>query len=102
MAATLQLTRATNFIMELRRGTFQVLIDGNDVGTIERNKTIEVPIEPGRHTLQVKAGRFSSSRRSFDVADGDVVNFRCNGAIIWPVYVASLAKTDLALTLKRQ
>jgi hypothetical protein len=101
MAATLQLTRATNVLLELRRGTFDVLLDGKDVGTIERNKTIDLPVDAGRHTLQVKEGRYTSSERPFDVADGDVVNFRCNGAIIWPVYLASLAKTDLALTLKR-
>ena len=88
--------------MELRRGPFHVLLDGNDVGSIDRHQTIEVPVEPGHHTLQVKAGRYTSGRRPFDTADGEIVNFRCNGAVIWPVYLASIVKPDLALTLKHE
>ena len=78
------------------------MLDGNDVGSIEWHQTIEVPIEPGHHTLQVRAGRYTSRRRSFDTADGEIVNFRCNGAPVWPLYLASIVKPDLALTLKRE
>jgi hypothetical protein len=39
---------------------------------------------------------------SFDVADGDAVNFRCNGARIWPIYLISIAVPSLALLLKRE
>jgi hypothetical protein len=88
--------------MELRRGTFEVLLDGNDVESIESKRTIEVPIEPGDHSLQVRSGRYSSRKRSFGAADGEVVNFRCSGARVWPIYVASIVKPDLALTLKRE
>ena len=102
MAATLQLVRETGSLMELRRGPFHVLLDGNDVGSIDRHQTIKVPVEPGHHTLQVKAGRYTSGRRPFDAADGEIVNFRCNGAVIWPVYLASIVKPDLALTLKHE
>jgi hypothetical protein len=99
VAATLLLAREITFAMELRRGTFRIVLDGNDVGAIERHQTIEMPIEPGRHRLQVKEGRYASGLRTFDVADGQIVNFRCNGARIWPVYLASFVKPDLALRL---
>ncbi len=102
MAATVQLNRGSNLALELRRGTFHVLLDGADVATIERDASIQVPIEAGKHTLQVKEGRFKSPKRTFDTADGDTVTFRCNGAVLWPVYVASLVKTDLGLRLTRQ
>jgi hypothetical protein len=101
MATTLQLVREGS-VMELRRGPFRVWLDGNDVGSIESHQTIEVPIEPGHHTLQVKAGRYTSPRRPFDTADVDIVNFRCYGGRIWPVYLASFVKSDLALMLKQQ
>ena len=101
MATTLQLVREGS-VMELRRGTFRVLLDGNDVGEIESHQTIEVPIEPGHHTLQVKAGRYSSHRRPFDAAEGQIVNFSCYGGRIWPIYLASIVKSDLALILKQQ
>ncbi len=101
MATTLQLVREGS-IMELRRGSFRVVLDGNDVGSIESHQMIELPIEPGHHTLQVKAGRYTSPRRPFDTADGEIVNFRCYGGRIWPVYLASIVKPDLALMLKQQ
>ncbi|HEY4851414.1 MAG TPA: hypothetical protein VII22_11490 [Streptosporangiaceae bacterium] len=75
-AATLQLVRE-GFGFELRRGTFHVLLDGNDVASIEWKQTIDVPIKPGHHSLQIRAGRYSSRIRSFDTADGEIVNFRC-------------------------
>jgi hypothetical protein len=88
--------------MELRRGTFRVWLDGNDIGSIESHQTIEFPIEPGHHTLQVKEGRYASGRRAFDAAEAEIVNFQCNGARIWPIYLASFVVPSLALTLKRE
>jgi hypothetical protein len=101
MSATLRLTREATGI-ELRRGRFEVAVDGKSVGSLERHQTVETPLEPGRHTLRIWAGRYSSRDRSFDVADGEVVDFRCHGALIWPTYVASIVKPDLAISLKRE
>lgn len=100
MPATLTVTRETDHLMELRRGTFEIVLDDAAVGSIERNGRFEAPIEPGRHTLRIRAGRYSSQTESFVVGDGDAFSFRCNGARIWPVYIASLLKPDLALVLK--
>jgi hypothetical protein len=36
------------------------------------------------------------------VSEQEIVNFRCYGAVIWPVYLASIVKPDLALTLKHE
>ena len=102
MSATLNLKRETTSLMELRRGTFQIAVDGTTVGSIDRDQTFATPIEPGRHQLQVRIGRYSSALQSFDVADGNTVNFRCNSAKIWPIYLASLLAPGLALTLKRE
>jgi hypothetical protein len=102
VAVTLHLVREKSVVMELRRGPFRVLLDGSDVGGIDMHDTIEVPIEAGHHTLQVKAGRYTSGRHSFDATEGETVSFRCSGARIWPVYLASLVKPDLALTLKHE
>jgi hypothetical protein len=101
MPATLSLTRE-GFGVELRRGRFEIVADGKNVGTIERNETFETPLEPGRHTLQVRAGRYSSHNHSFDVTDGESVHFRCHGALLWPIYVASIVKPDVAIRLKQE
>ena len=99
MATTLTVKRETRMLMELRRGTFDVELDGVVVGSVNRDETFEKSIDPGHHQLQVRTGRYSSRVRSFGVADGDAVTFRCNGARIWPVYLASLLVPSLALTL---
>jgi hypothetical protein len=97
--ATLRLTREGAGI-ELRRGRFEIVVDGKSVGSLECHETVELPVEPGHRTLRVRAGRYSSQDHSFDVADGDVVDFRCHGAMLWPRYVASIVKPDLAISLK--
>lgn len=88
--------------IELRRGPFEIVLDGDRAGSIERHQTVELPVEAGQHTLQVNAGRYSSRREAFDVADGDAVNFRCHGPMVWPRYVASILMPNIALALKRQ
>jgi hypothetical protein len=102
MPATLRLTRETTFAIELRRGVFDISVDGKTVGSIENHGTVEVPLEPGHHTLRMRAGRYSSRVEAFDVADGAVASFRCHGATIWPTYVASILKPDLAISLRPQ
>jgi hypothetical protein len=90
------------FGIELRRGPFEVTLDGTVVARIERGETTEARLEPGHHILRIRAGRYSSRPGVFDSADGEVVNFRCHGAMIWPRYVASIVKPDLAISLRRE
>jgi hypothetical protein len=99
MSSTLTLERATTGAMELRRGTFEIILDGKPAGSIGRHQTVELQVEPGPHTLQVKAGRYSSPARNFDAADGANISFRCNGAILWPRYIASLFVPAIGLKL---
>jgi hypothetical protein len=101
VSATLSLTRE-GFGIELRRGTFNVEVDGTSLGSVELHETFQAPVEAGNHTLRIRAGRYSSRERSFDAADRETISFRCHGANIWPLYVASLVKPDLAIGLKRQ
>jgi hypothetical protein len=86
--------------IELRRGVFDISVDGKTVGSIKNHDTVEVPLEPGHHALRIRAGRYSSRARTFEVADGGVASFRCHGALVWPTYVASFLKPDLAISLR--
>jgi hypothetical protein len=101
VSGTLKLTRE-GIGIELRRGTFDVLVDGRSVGSIEPHDTVEVPVDPGRHTIRIQAGRYSSQDHSFEVVDGEVVTFQLHGAMMWPRYVASIVKPDLAISLRRE
>ena len=62
MAATLKLTHKTIGV-EVRRGTYDVVLDEERVGSLELNDPIEIPVEPGRHTLQVRPDRETGARR---------------------------------------
>lgn len=101
MPAMLRLIREGVGI-ELRRGSFEVTLDGEIVASIERGDTIEAPLEPGNHRLQIRAGRYSSRPYDFHSAAGEIINFRCHGAMMWPRYVASIVKPDLAVSLHRE
>jgi hypothetical protein len=98
MAATLKLTHKAIGV-EVRRGTYDVVVDGKRVGSLEMNNTVEVPVEPGRHTLQVRNGRNSSRAQPFDAAEGEVVAFRCTGKRFLPLFLVSFVLPSLALKL---
>jgi hypothetical protein len=59
MAATLKLAHKAIGV-EVRRGTYDVVVDDKRGGSVEMNNTGDVPVEPGRHRLQVSNSRNSS------------------------------------------
>jgi hypothetical protein len=100
MSATLKVTHKA-IGAEVRRGTYDVIVDGERRGSVEMNHTIEIPVEPGRHTLQVRSGRNSSSTHTFDAAEGEIVAFRCTGKTLLPIFLVSFVVPKLALKLVR-
>jgi hypothetical protein len=84
MSATLKLTHRAIGV-EVRRGTFDVVVDGERVRSLEMNDTIEISIEAGHHALQVRNGRNLSRTLTFDAAEGQVVAFRCTGKRFLPI-----------------
>ena len=101
MPATLKLSHKT-IGAEVRRGAYDVLVDGRRAGSVEMNETIETPVEPGRHTLQLRYGRYSSRIAAFDAAEGQVVAFRCGEKRFLPIFLASFVVPSLAIPLKRE
>jgi hypothetical protein len=99
MPATLKLTHKAIGV-EVRRGTFDVVVDGERVRLLEMNKTIEIPIEAGHHTLQVRDGRNLSRTLTFDATEGQVVAFRCTGKRFLPIFLLSFVMPRLALSLR--
>jgi hypothetical protein len=99
MAATLKLTHKA-IGAEVRRGKYDVVVDGQQVGSVEMNNTIETPIDPGHHTLQVRNGRNLSRTLTFDAVEGQVVAFRCTGKRFLPIFLVSFVVPRLALSLR--
>lgn len=100
MAATLKLTHKAIGV-EVRRGPYDIVVDGQRAGSLEMNDTIEIPIAPGRHTLQVRSGRNSSRIEAFDAAEGQTVAFRATGKSFLPIFLASFLFPSLAIRLRR-
>jgi hypothetical protein len=101
VSATLTVTHDA-FGIELRRSPLDVELDGTTVGSLKRHETFEAPIDPGQHRLQIRSGRYSSRCESFELADGDAVNFRCHPPMVWPRLLASLFVPSLGVSLKRK
>jgi hypothetical protein len=101
MAATLMVTHKA-IGAEVRRGPYEVLVDGERVGSVDMNETIEKSVEPGPHTLQVRSGRNSSRATTFDVAEGEIAGFRCTGKSVLPIFLLSFVVPSLALSLHRE
>ncbi len=101
MTATLKLTHRAIGV-EVRRGMYDVVLDGERVGSLTLNDPIEIPVQPGRHTLQVRNGRNSSRIKTFDAAEGETIPFRCSGKSILPIFLLSFVVPSLALSLHRE
>jgi hypothetical protein len=101
VSATLRLTHKA-IGAEVRRGAYEVVLDGERVGSVEMNATFETPVEPGHHTVQIRDGRKSSPAKSFDAAEGETVAFRCTGKSILPKFLLSFIVPSLALSLVRE
>ena len=87
---------------EVRRGPFDVVVDGKRAGSVEKYGTFETPVEPGRHTLQIRHGRNSSRTVAFDTDEGRVIAFRFSGKSILPVFLLSFFVPSLAISLRRE
>jgi ABC-type transport system involved in multi-copper enzyme maturation permease subunit len=98
--ATLRVSRKWGGVIDRSR-EWQIIVDGNEMGSIASQKMVELSIEPGRHTVRLGSHRHTSPERSFEAEDGRVVSFRCRGAMGWPVYLAALVKPDLWISLRQ-
>ena len=100
MSATLQMTHKA-IGAEVRRGPYDVVVDGGRAGSVDMNATIELPIDAGTHTVQVRNGRNRSRTLTFDAAEGQVVAFRCTGKRFLPIFLLSFVVPRLALALRQ-
>ncbi|HEY2702925.1 MAG TPA: hypothetical protein VGL20_04475 [Candidatus Dormibacteraeota bacterium] len=111
MAATLRVSRksglmnsvpsAGRIIVEGNKD-FAIVLDGQAVGSIAPGSTVDVPVDPGSHTLRIKSPRHESPERRFKIGDGEVVTFSTRHATFWPELVAAMIKPDRWISLKEK
>jgi ABC-2 type transport system ATP-binding protein len=76
-------TTATVRITRAGRGRsggspWEVVLDGAVVDSLGNGEVIDLPVEPGKHALRVRAGKYlASPERPFEAGDGRTVGFSC-------------------------
>jgi ABC-2 type transport system ATP-binding protein len=89
---------------------WQVVIDGSVVGSVPNNETVDLPVEPGHHIVEVTSMRFlRSPKESLEVEEGRVIRLSCRRRPRHPFIVqrsiiflvASLFKHDIWISLGR-
>jgi hypothetical protein len=82
--------------------TYNISVDGRVVGAIAAGETVEVSVASGQHSLLLRGrGRNRSPLRAVEVAEDEVVSYRCHGPRYGPPHiVAALIKPDLWITLR--
>lgn len=101
MTANLRMTHKAIGV-EVRRGAYQIVLDGQLAGSLSMNDTIEIPIAAGPHAVQIRSGRKSSRTANFEAIENQTVAYRCTGKSFLPIFLASLFFPRLALQLRRE
>lgn len=99
--ATVRLVRMWSGIIGAPNEQWNIAIDGTVVGSIAKDETVDVAVEPGHRILRLGTGRHRSAERSFDVARQEVVVFSCHGPRFWPMLVVALVNPNLWISLTR-
>ncbi len=84
------------------RHAWQILLDGEPAGSIANDQGVELPVEPGQHTLRLSSGRFTSPERPFGAAGGEVVSFTCHAPLVWPQAAAAVIVPGLWISLRQE
>ena len=100
MTATLRITHRSIGV-EVRRGAYEIVLDGRPGGTVGMNQVVDLPVTPGHHSVQVRSGRKSSRVQSFEAVEGHTISFRCTGKSFLPIFLASFFIPSAALQLRR-
>jgi hypothetical protein len=57
--------------------SYEIILDGENVGIILSNKTISVLVEPGHHSLKMKLDWGGSEEINFSIGSGEEITFEC-------------------------
>ena len=101
MTATLKMTHKAIGV-EVRRGAYDIVVDGQRAGSVEMNDTIEIPSNLDVTLCKFAAAETPAVLETFEAAEGQTVAFRCTGKSFLPIFLASFVVPSLALQLRRE
>ena len=101
MAGLLRVTRLSRLLDRFR--AWDVVLDGDVVGTVGNGATAEILVGRGAHAVRVGRRFWASQVCLFEVEDRETVEFVCrprpHPAVWLPYGVASLVRRDLFVVL---
>ena len=85
--ATLRIARRRGKLNTSRRGrAWSVLLDGINVGSIMNEQTLDLSVEPGRHTLRLRSTRYLlSPEQPFDAFEDQTLGYVCEPRSLSPI-----------------
>ena len=102
MPGMLRVSRHNHILDRYRK--WDIVVDGDVVGSVPNGRTCELPIPCGAHTIRVGHRWLASPVRTFAIKYADEVEFVCrprpNPMIRIPYGVASLVRHDLFIVLE--
>jgi hypothetical protein len=79
-------------------GRYKIVLDGGEVGTLARGRSVEMEVAPGAHTLQLFYWfGLRSSAATLSIFAGETAAFACYP----PSYLATLPRLIAVLLLQR-
>jgi len=102
MPGMLRVSRHNHILDRFRK--WDVVVDGDVIGSVTAGRTCELPVPCGTHTVSVGHRWLASPIRTFTINYADVVEFVCHprpNPMIWiPYGLASLVRHDLFISLE--
>jgi hypothetical protein len=91
-SSVLKIMRKNNGFVDLLR-SYEIILDGKNVGIVFPNQTTSVVVEPGHHSLKMKIDWFGSEEINFNIGSGEDITFECEprhpivGALLMPYHL---------------
>ncbi|HEX3898998.1 MAG TPA: hypothetical protein VHW74_07480 [Mycobacteriales bacterium] len=60
-----------------RRRKYRILVDGEELGAIGRGDTIDIPLDPGRHSVWMRIDWTGSEMATFVLEADETIEFVC-------------------------
>jgi hypothetical protein len=79
-----------------RARAYKVLVDGEERGTVKHGEGVEIQVEPGSHTVQMKIDWAGSRTHEINLGEGDRAEFVCapNASPLTAVFYAFFKRSD--------
>jgi hypothetical protein len=102
MPGTLRVSRFDHILDRCRK--WDVVLDGEVIGSVANGQSYDSPVQCGTHTVRVGHRWLASPDRTFTIKYADQVEFFCRPRphlMVWiPYGVASLVRHDLFIVLE--